>query len=305
MVTAQQGKSAIHITGATVVGATHIKKGIPNQDALLIQDLGEAQVLCLSDGHGSKRCFRSHVGAQLAVEALAEAVAALLPELREALKAAAISPEAIPAGGITGVGEPPIAFLRTLAEQTLKRWVQKVMGHLKATPFQTEEVEDLDYAGRRALGGNALLAYGATLMGAVLVDGYLVGVNLGDGDLMVYSKKTVAYYQHSDHNTVADHTYSLCTSGALAYWFYVIRRIDDVDAVLLATDGYRNSYRTLKGFEQVGTDLIKLHAKKGMSVIEADWESWLTETTRLGSGDDITAAIAIMQRKKEKKRLWR
>ncbi len=302
------------VVGATTIGATHIKRNQPNQDALLIKVLPNkiagvsateqmAKAFCLSDGHGSKRCFRSHIGAQFAVESLVEAFEVHLAPLCEALDA--LDPSVLRTG-MCGVGKPPLEALRPLAERALKGWVQKVMAHLKEHPFQLEEVDALDYAGKRALGGNALLAYGATLLGVLIVGNRMVGINLGDGDLIVYTNKSSAHHKYEDHNTIGDHTYSLCTSGALAYWYYIVRGLEDVDAIFAATDGYRNSYRDLKGFEQVGTDIVKLSAKKGVSTIEENWESWLSETSRLGSGDDISAAIALFTHaKKEKKRLWR
>lgn len=298
------------LVGASATGASHINKGIPNQDAYYIKVLSEgsdgntsAKLFCLADGHGSKRCFRSHLGSNMAVLAMAEAFEAHLPKLRTLIgkvDSAALK------NGIVGVGQPPMEGLRPLAEMSLKLWVNKVMVHLRENPFQSEEVDALDYAGRRALGSNALLAYGSTLIGVLIFDNIMVGVNLGDGDLMVYTKKQCFHYRHEDSHTIADQTYSLCTSGALAYWHYTVRSLDDVEAVFAATDGYRNSYKNLKGFEQVGTDLIKQSAKKGSQMIEDNWPEWLSETSRYGSGDDITAVIALIDTgKKEKKRLWR
>lgn len=291
--------------GASIRGASHVKHNLPNQDAYRLIKRDAEIVFAVSDGHGSKRCFRSHLGAQFAADSLAEVIEHYLPELRQALTDWVPENEEALKSGIVALGQPPLEILRRIAESTLKRWVQKVLNHLKQVPFQAEEVDALDYGGRRALGGNALLAYGATLMGGLVLDRHFIGINLGDGDLLVYTTKTVDHYKHSDGDMVADYTYSLCTSGSLAYWQYVIRSLEGVEAVLAATDGYRNSYRSLKGFEQVGTDLIKLSIKKGLSVIEAGWPGWLEETTRLGSGDDITAVLILANSKKEKKTLWR
>jgi hypothetical protein len=53
--------------GAAVRGAAHRRLGTPNQDALRIYTVGATTILALADGHGSERCFRSDVGARLAV----------------------------------------------------------------------------------------------------------------------------------------------------------------------------------------------------------------------------------------------
>lgn len=302
------------VIGATVTGASHLRQNLPNQDALLLMPVSKDKAfrkrntplvnwMCAADGHGSKRCFRSHIGSRLAVEALSESVTANAPEVLKGLDQIQNSIATAP---ITTVGQAPIPELRTAAEQALKVWVQKVLTHLRENPFKIEEVDGLDDKSRRALGSNALLAYGATLVGVFLLGDYYIGFNLGDGDLCMYSQEGVFNFKYSDENTIADHTYSLCTSGALAYWQYVAGSIHTVDALMIATDGYRNSYKTAAGFEQVGRDLMAIHRHSGVSAIEKDWNQWLVETTQYGSGDDITAAIALRSLgKKGKKRLWR
>lgn len=50
--------------GASVRGASHVRRNQPNQDALL---LGEGAA-AVADGHGSATCFRSDIGAAIAVD---------------------------------------------------------------------------------------------------------------------------------------------------------------------------------------------------------------------------------------------
>ncbi|MBU1878020.1 MAG: protein phosphatase 2C domain-containing protein, partial [Chloroflexi bacterium] len=57
--------------GQSVRGAAHVRGDLPDQDAirwLPASGLGAPLILAVSDGHGSPRYFRSHVGADLAVE---------------------------------------------------------------------------------------------------------------------------------------------------------------------------------------------------------------------------------------------
>ena len=58
--------------------------------------------------------------------------------------------------------------------------------------------------------------------------------------------------------------------------------------VLLATDGYANSFREDRGFLKVGTDLLGMLRSDGLDHVKANLGDWLRETSEGGSGDDIT-----------------
>ncbi|MBA3712664.1 MAG: protein phosphatase 2C domain-containing protein, partial [Pyrinomonadaceae bacterium] len=63
----KQPASAVEwrVVGETVPGASHLRAGIPNQDALLqlrASSIGLPIILTVSDGHGSNKCFRSDRG---------------------------------------------------------------------------------------------------------------------------------------------------------------------------------------------------------------------------------------------------
>ncbi|MEJ7709405.1 MAG: protein phosphatase 2C domain-containing protein [Pyrinomonadaceae bacterium] len=56
--------------GETVAGASHLRAGIPNQDAILClreSSVGVPLIISISDGHGSNKCFRSDRGSRFAV----------------------------------------------------------------------------------------------------------------------------------------------------------------------------------------------------------------------------------------------
>src|SRR5215213_8874729 len=71
--------------GETVPGASHLRAGIPNQDAILqVRESGRGLpvVVSVSDGHGSDKCFRSDRGSRFAVKAAARLVGEFLDESR-------------------------------------------------------------------------------------------------------------------------------------------------------------------------------------------------------------------------------
>jgi hypothetical protein len=88
--------------GASVRGASHVRAGLPNQDAIYLSSLatsaapdapdaastpgaagfpGTPLLLAVADGHGSAKCFRSDTGARLAVETAARVIREALHEL--------------------------------------------------------------------------------------------------------------------------------------------------------------------------------------------------------------------------------
>ena len=63
--------------------------------------------------------------------------------------------------------------------------------------------------------------------------------------------------------------------------------------ILLATDGYANSYAEPAGFQAVGRDLLQGVRIQGAAWVEEQLEGWLLATSAAGSGDDITVALAL------------
>ncbi len=81
------------VIGETVPGASHLRAGIPNQDAILqVRESGRGLplVVSVSDGHGSHKCFRSDRGSRFAVREAAELVGEFFDERRGAFDVAEI-----------------------------------------------------------------------------------------------------------------------------------------------------------------------------------------------------------------------
>jgi serine/threonine protein phosphatase PrpC len=61
--------------------------------------------------------------------------------------------------------------------------------------------------------------------------------------------------------------------------------------ILLATDGYANSFVNEAAFLQVGTDILEMIRADGLEAVQESLETWLSEASQAGSGDDITLGI--------------
>jgi hypothetical protein len=270
------------VVGASVRGASHRRRGLPNQDALRWwPDSGEGPPLAVAtaDGHGSARCFRSDVGARLAVEAAMEVASATLEG----------------AGGAA----PDLAFLEGVVEVLTRRWQAAARAHLLAHPFGPEELERLTAEGgataRESVATNPLLAYGATLSTVWLGEAFVLYLQLGDGDILTVSPDgTVSRPLPEDERLFGGQTTSLCAPGAwrdfrVAFQTLTAGRRPAV--VLLSTDGYANAFREDAGFLKVGADLLELLRQEGLDPVAAGLEAWLAEATEQGSGDDVTLGL--------------
>ena len=63
--------------------------------------------------------------------------------------------------------------------------------------------------------------------------------------------------------------------------------------ILAATDGYANSFRDDAALFAVASDYLNMLRQHGQEWVERQLDSWLQETTRDGSGDDITVGLMM------------
>lgn len=278
---------AWQVLGASVRGASHLHSGQPNQDAIAWappEGHGPPIALAVADGHGSAKCFRSHLGAQFAVGAATETVAEQLTPPN---------------------GPSDLASIAATAQELVLRWQAGVAAHLSSEPFSEEELQRLEekegIRARAAVEAHPLLAYGATILVTLLTDTFVLYLQLGDGDIFTVSEEgQVRRPLAGDARLFADQTTSLCAADPLRD-FRVGFELFDRDAsggdesapalVLLSTDGYANSFRDEAGFLQVGADLFELLRNEGIAPVRDNLESWLNEASRCGSGDDVTVGL--------------
>jgi hypothetical protein len=274
-----------HILGASVRGAAHRRRGLPNQDAIgwWVTPAGESEgpsgtafALAIADGHGSAKCVRSATGARFAVEAALDLARHWLCRLED---------------GLTS--------LDSLAQGIVERWQARVAADLEAaalTPGELELVaqEDGPAAGR-LVAASPQIAYGATVLLAAVAGDQALYLQLGDGDLLVVDDRgRVSRPLAPDARLFAGETTSLCGLDAWRDVRVACRPLGAATPalILLSTDGYANSFREPVGFLRVGPDLLETIRAEGIDAVGASLERWLEETSQWGSGDDVTLGLA-------------
>ena len=284
----QQSPAEWRVMGETVPGASHLRSGVPNQDAILqVRESGRGLpiVVSISDGHGSDKCFRSDRGSRFAVRRAAQLVGEFLDESRGPAAAA------------------DHAALESRAEAYLprefvRRWREAVEADLKARPFSKEELEALEKKdgarARQLVEANPLLAYGATSLTVAVEESFIIYLQLGDGDILSVSESgQVVRAMPEDARLFANETTSLCTPDAEENFRVRLQPLagERPALILLSTDGYVNSFSESAGFLKVGSDLLEMLRADGFDSINASLKGWLEEATHSGSGDDCTLAL--------------
>ncbi|HEY0099721.1 MAG TPA: PP2C family serine/threonine-protein phosphatase [Pyrinomonadaceae bacterium] len=284
---AERAAAEWRVIGETVPGASHLRAGIPNQDAILHVRQSSARlpvIVSISDGHGSNKCFRSDRGSRFAVRIGAD----LLDELING-RHAALPP-----------AEMEDRVRQTLPAEFIRRWRAAVEADLKREPFREEEfarmVQKDGANARRLVEANPYLAYGATSLSFLLTPSYALYLQLGDGEMVTVSAQgEIGHPLPEDSRLLANETTSLCLDKAAADFRFAVHPhgAGDLPAlILLTTDGYYNSFSTIAGFHQVGSDLLQmLREPDGFGTVNRSVKGWLEEATAAGSGDDCTLAI--------------
>ena len=266
------------VIGASVRGAAHVRRNLPNQDALLWSpEEGTAGVLtvAIADGHGSEKCFRSEIGSAIAVRVAIEVLS-------------------------QGISNP--------GAEIVGRWRAEVQQHIAAHP--EVEVRMVAAASSPAVRGPegprglkpTPHAYGSTLVAVHATQDELFFLQVGDGDAVIVTADGEAVRPFAPNlQRLGVETESLCMRDAVDAVQIAIRPLSEglPPLVMLSTDGYANSFRDDGEFLRVATDLLALIQESGADRVNESLSSWLEEASRLGSGDDITAALLISVKERE------
>lgn len=256
------------IGGASVRGASHIRRGAENQDALkfLLPDgEGGSIIGAVSDGHGAPAFSRSAIGSSLAVEA-----------------AAYIMQWDVDSADDDDLDDG-------LAYDIAEYWRSLVTDHAAKEPLGEEQL--------RLVRGQTVLAYGATLIAVRLTPDIGQMIQIGDGDLLVgFPDGRLERPLRSDEGLRGEETYSLCLDDAARHFrtatFWRENGREWPDFVFLSSDGISKSYADEEAFrDAVGQ--LRMLAQSNWDRLIASLPDWLNDLSTHGSGDDSTACIAV------------
>jgi len=254
----------------SVIGASHIKNKQPNQDASLCVSDKQFTFIAVSDGHGGEAYFRSDIGSRLAVEAAAKCMAD--SAFRSMLKNAKSEKERE-------------GLILQLKKSIVSKWNTFVNEHVLANPF--------DENGENANIENETIAYGATLIAALLTDEYLLALQIGDGNCVIQNE--VGEFSApvpTCEKCIGNITTSLCEKNAIENFRHVYIDKQPV-AVFMGTDGICDSLTGEEGLFNFYEIVLNSFVNKNEETAKAELIDYLPRMSEKGSGDDISIALII------------
>lgn len=150
------------------IGAAHIRRELPCQDASASEMLEDACIAVVADGHGSRRHFRSDRGSAIACRVALDEIRAFLKEDE-------------------AEGCSRDERLNILKQTICDAWLSEVQADFEQSPWTEAELEEesalLTEEQLAALkdGTDAPIAYGSTLCAVFSYDGGWSAIQLGDG----------------------------------------------------------------------------------------------------------------------------
>ncbi|MHB1876148.1 MAG: protein phosphatase 2C domain-containing protein [Streptosporangiaceae bacterium] len=284
------GTGAWAVLTASARGAAHVAAEMPNQDAAGAGPIGTGPsgdlglVAAVADGHGHRRHPRSARGSRLAVS-VGLAVGA---EIAGQVLAGAGPPGADP-GPDTG------RLARLLAEHAapaiVQRWRAAVLADVAADPLTDAEQD------QRPPDDDPAIAYGSTLLLAVVAGPWLLLAQIGDGDVVAVRADGGALLPvPADPSLDGQATTSLCGRHATADFRFAVVDTDSTPllAVLLGTDGYGNAQVADPWPEAFSRDLATLIRAHDEAWLAGQLPGWAERCASAeGSADDTTVALLI------------
>jgi len=261
---------------ASVRGPSHDRNGMPNQDAvrtLAVDGRTVGLVAAVADGHGGNRYVRSATGSSIAVDVACEAGGALLTELGTSPDTKAIHQ----------------ALTSRLAPGIILRWRERVQQDHQLHPFTDEE----HTRGGANLNTDPFISYGCTLILSIMAPTWMGLLQIGDGDaILIDAGGAVTAPIPTDDRLVGGETTSLCLPDAANDARVAVIRSPLPSLMVLASDGYGNSFASERWREESATGFLEAVARDGLDNVAVKLPGWLTDSAG-ASGDDVTMVLAV------------
>jgi len=269
------------VFGECVQGFSHIQKNVECQDSYKTLELEDgAIVMAVADGHGSKSCPFSKTGSEIAVNVFCKVMSNTYSGYQNNMD---MLPTYLNREG-------SLKFAQTVDQE----WKEAILDTHKAIrreiPLTEDGCEDLTAVYRM---------YGSTLLGLLIAPTFVFAFQVGDGDI------TYADNGHTEPVVRGDkllgvESHSLCALDSWKKAVSLVRPRNWEETLpcffMLSTDGFSNSFISDQEFEKTCAEYLGMLKEYGPAVVEANLKSWLSETSQLGCGDDITVLVAYFMK---------
>ena len=269
------------VFGESVQGASHIRNGRECQDSLKKLEKDENTViLAVADGHGSDSCPYSKTGSYVAVNVFCK----ILGDYLETYDG---QPELL----LTFLKREGVTKVAQAIDAEWKRRILKIHANCKREALSDAEGNKDKEA--------IYKMYGSTLLGLVITKEFLFAFQLGAGDIVKVSETGVQNIIEAD-KILGTETHSLSKAQAWKKAITFIKKQEENEPLpvmyMLSSDGMANSYKNDDEFKKTCSDYFDLLKEHGAKAVSDNLKAWLSETSELGCGDDITALFAYFEK---------
>lgn len=269
------------IFGESVQGASHIRMDKECQDSYKKIDFGkDIAIISVADGHGSNSCPYSKTGSEIAVNVFCKVMTDFCCHYEDNMNAL-----------MTYLNREGDTKVAQVIDSEWKKRVYK-------QHFNNKREVVLDKLGKTDKEA-IYKQYGSTLLGVMITRTFLFAFQLGDGDIMYVDVDGVKPVIEGD-KILGTETHSLSKQDSWKSAITVVLNKDEGEKLpymyMISSDGMSNSFTSQEEFYKTCQDyydLIKVH---GCKTISRYIKEWLSETSSMGCGDDITVMIGYYEK---------
>lgn len=298
---------------ASVKGAAHIRKGLPNEDATACGGTSWVSAAAVADGHGDASCPRAEVGSRLAAQA---AVNLLLEWADAELVGAQPSPDAERVQTLLARDAVPklVARWRYLVAADVAEFnlsPAEVAAVRRSEPQPEEATWDATGDSPDARPGESPVAddgvaaptevecwraYGTTLVAALVCKGWVLVTQIGDGEcgVVVADGHDVSPVPDDGVGGVATTSLAMPEAADVAR-VAALPTSDPPVAVWVCTDGFSGAQADTSWRQLVAEQLFELATTVGPGAVKEKLPGWLGPAAS-ASGDDTSMVILIDKR---------
>ena len=262
---------SVTIFGDWVQGASHSRPGHEKecQDYWRKVDyIKGVHIVSVADGHGSDKCPYSADGSKYATKVFCSVMTDYCSSYEDHKDLSAY---------LRREGEVKIA------QEISREWKEKIL-MIHRSLSREEGLSDEEI----------LRLYGTTLEGLLITDDFVFAYQLGDGDITYVDSDNVKPLIEAD-KFLGVETHSLSKTGswknAVISCLPAPEHGNGPYMYMLTTDGMANSYVSQNEFYKTCRDYFDLIREHGWKPVKENLRSWLSDTSRGGCGDDITAVF--------------
>lgn len=257
------------IFSAYIVGYKNKIKNSKSQDYLMYKKLNDGVICSIADGHGIKRCKYSHIGSEFACKSCLEVLSDLYEDINKNIDIDIF---------IKGLIES-----NEIQMKVQSKWRKRVVKHFKDN---IPNVYNIDY-----------VLYGTTLLGVLVTDKIKLYLQIGDGNIVEYNNKfnLINYEKESKIKGIVN---SMYLDDAYKYIDLKISKINNkeqLDSIILFSDGFTNSFKNYKELNKNLTYTIKQYRKNVFTKnnLKKTYKKYLDILSMNNSKDDISIIFIL------------